>query len=226
MTVIKKTFKSIVAWVKDTPAIQPLLIIAIIFVAILGLTQISPLINTVQGWFGPSTAVAKRITIDKVETMFADLGPESSEDFIFIYSNTSCGYCQSFKEKKLSPYLKTKDHVKAYVMEIDIEKDEKRVEAINDDSRVYDLLSSFTKSAKSGDGGWTNYYTVSYDTPVIVYVKDGVIFRVRQGDFASYVDFKDFMTQDTYTPRDMPEPNYAPEGEGAWISKQTESLSY
>jgi len=195
---MKRVFRSVKNWIIETPAIQPLLIIAIIFGLIFSLTFIKPAADAITGWFDSTPApkeikfaeFANRIQLDD-DTATA----KYEDDYIVMYSNTTCGNCDNFKSKTLGRYLKQKGHFKAYTFEVDTAQEDKEIKD-NDDPKLLAVFETILKA----NTNYTNYYSITKATPLIIYVHDKQIYRVHEGDFSTYDNFRLFVNAErTYT---------------------------
>ena len=133
LTAIGHFFRNIWRYIMTNAWIQPILIVALIFAIIFGLTGIPTLIDKVESWFDDSTdnkiKNQKEIDVDEFFELY-----EGNESFIIVFGEDDCANCKSLY-KTINTYMDDDDHkelvgkdVKIYFMNItdlleDVEKD-------------------------------------------------------------------------------------------------------
>ena len=133
LTAIGHFFRNIWRYIMTNAWIQPILIVALIFAIIFGLTGVPKLFDKIEGWFDDSTdnkiKSQKEIDIDEFFELY-----DGNKSFIVVFGEDDCANCKSLY-KTINKYMDDEDHkelvgkdVEIYFMNItdlleDVEKD-------------------------------------------------------------------------------------------------------
>ena len=133
LTAIGHFFRNIWRYIMTNAWIQPILIVALIFAIIFGLTGVPKLFDKIEGWFDDSTdnkiKNQKKIDVDEFFELY-----EGNESFVIVFGEDDCANCKSLY-KTINKYMDDEDHkalvgkdVEIYFMNItdlleDVEKD-------------------------------------------------------------------------------------------------------
>ena len=149
LTAIGHFFRNIWRYIMANAWIQPILIVALIFAIIFGLTGIPKLVDTVKGWFDDTTdssiKLKYRKTIDYDD--FIELY-EGGEKFVVVFGADDCTNCKKLYST-INTYMDDKDHREIADTKIYFFNVSKLLDKIEDEIEKYGNGEEFDKESKA-----------------------------------------------------------------------------
>jgi len=146
-TAIGHFFRNIWRYIMTNAWVQPILIVALIFAIIFGLTGIPSLIETVKGWFNDSTdnkikrKYSETIDIDEFYELY-----EGNKSFVIVFGEDDCANCKTLY-KKINTYMDDEAHRDNYAKtDIYFLNISDLLEDVNDDIEKYGDVKFATES--------------------------------------------------------------------------------
>ncbi|MDD3383654.1 MAG: thioredoxin family protein [Bacilli bacterium] len=190
---MKEFFGKIKKTIKNNYWLQPLLLVLLVFVLVFSLQGVPSLVETVKGWFNP-TSGCKSCTTATYDS--AITATEGSDDTYVLVTQTSCSACESFYPV-VNKFLATYPDYKIYVIDVEYSDD-----AYNDstlsDAKIYEFGALINVAITTS--GYSSIYNSSSDTyaistPTLVKFNDGKALEALVGS-STYIELVEFMEAD------------------------------
>lgn len=148
-TAIGHFFRNIWRYIMTNAWIQPILIVALIFAIIFGLTGIPKLVDTVKGWFDDSadskikTKYRKVIDYDDFMEMY-----NSNKKFVVVFGADDCSNCKSLYST-INKYMDDEEHENLVNDKIYFFNVTKLQDKIEDDKEKYGTGQEFDEKSEA-----------------------------------------------------------------------------
>jgi len=190
---MKEFFGKIKKTIKNNYWLQPLLLVLLVFVLVFSLQGVPSLVETVKGWFNP-TSGCKSCTTTTYDS--AVTATQSTDDTYILVTQASCSACESFYPV-VNKFLATYPDYKIYVIDVEYGDDAYNDSTLTDD-KIYDFGRLINVAITTS--GYSSIYSSSTDTysistPTLVKFNTGKALEALVGS-STYIELVEFMEAD------------------------------